>query len=51
MPEGYAFTGVVLTDQMRSVSWSGRRAEFLIEAPPVVVNDVRAKIAALLDID
>jgi mRNA interferase MazF len=51
IPAGIAVTGVVLADQMRSLSWVERRAEFRAAAPAAVIDDVRAKIAALIEID
>ena len=51
IPQGHAASGVVLADQIRSVSWLERGAEFLTIAPAEVVDDVREKIAALLAID
>jgi mRNA interferase MazF len=51
LPTGGAVRGVVLVDHVRSLSWVERRAEFRGEAPPDVLEDVRAKIAALIEID
>jgi mRNA interferase MazF len=51
MPDGHRVSGVVLADQMRSVSWSERRAELLVAAPAEVVDDARAKIGALIGIE
>jgi mRNA interferase MazF len=43
--------GVVLADQVRSLSWVDRRAKFGAAAPAAVLDDVRAKIAALIEIE
>ena len=50
IPASSTVTGAVLADQMRSVSWVERRGEFAGAAPPGVVDDVREKIAALIEI-
>lgn len=42
--------GVVLADQIRSLSWKHRHAEFMREVSPTVTADVRAKLKALLGI-
>jgi mRNA interferase MazF len=51
LPVGGAITGVVLADQVRSLSWVERHAQFRGEAPPGVLDDVRAKLAAVIEID
>jgi mRNA interferase MazF len=54
--KGYPFEanlddgGVVLVDQIRSMSWKIRRAAFIRKAPDVIAVDVRAKLKALLGI-
>jgi mRNA interferase MazF len=51
VPAGQPVTGVVLSDQLRTLSWPTRNTEIIGRAPANVINDVREKIAALLDID
>jgi mRNA interferase MazF len=51
IPAGGTVTGVVLADQVRSLSWIKRRAKFGALAPVAVLDDVRAKIAALIEIE
>jgi mRNA interferase MazF len=51
IPAGSAVTGVVLADQVRSVSWMARRAESRGPAPAAVLDEVRAKVATLLGIE
>jgi mRNA interferase MazF len=43
--------GVVLADQVRGVSWIERHAKFGAAAPATVLDEVRAKIAALIEIE
>jgi mRNA-degrading endonuclease toxin of MazEF toxin-antitoxin module len=43
-------TGVVLTDQMRSLSWTARNANLAGRAPADLLEDVREKVAALIEI-
>ena len=49
LPSSSSITGVVLSDQIRSLDWRARRARFATAAPPEVVSDVREKLAVLLD--
>ena len=49
LPAGPGIGGVVLADQIRSLDWRARKASLAGAAPPEVVADVRAKLAALLE--
>ncbi len=49
LPAAGKVTGVVLSDQIRSLDWQARHARFADQAPPQVLNDVRAKLAVLLE--
>jgi mRNA interferase MazF len=51
IPEGIGVSGVVLADQMRSVSWQKRHVQRIAPAPTALLDDVRERIAALLAID
>jgi mRNA interferase MazF len=42
--------GAVLVDQMKSMDWAGRRAEFHSKAPAFLVSTARKYIAVLLQI-
>ena len=42
--------GAVLVDQLKSMAWSGRRAEFHSKAPASMMSKVRQYIAVLLEI-
>jgi mRNA interferase MazF len=48
IPAGNAVTGVVLADQVKSISWDQRKATFMCVSPPGVLRDVKAKIRTLL---
>jgi mRNA interferase MazF len=45
---GLPVTGVVLADHVRSVDWRIRKARWVCQAPPNLVRQVSAKLAALL---
>jgi mRNA interferase MazF len=42
--------GAALVDQLKSMDWSGRRAEFHSKAPASMISKVRQYIAVLLQI-
>lgn len=42
-------SGVVLSDQVKSLDWKARRAELIERLPDEVVGEVLAKLATLLD--
>lgn len=50
IPPGFAVSGVVLADQVKSLAWDVRSAALRCAAPPQVVHEVKAKIKALLQI-
>jgi mRNA interferase MazF len=50
MPDGHQVSGVVQTDQVRSASWEQRGSRFVCQAPAGVLDDVRAKLKALLQL-
>jgi mRNA interferase MazF len=49
IPSGLPVTGVILTDQVKSMSWPVRRAEFICSAPAALPT-ARGMIKALLQI-
>ena len=48
LPPGFAVSGVVLSDQIKSLSWSHRGSEFICKAPSGVAAEARARIKALI---
>lgn len=48
LPPGLPVSGVVLSDQVRSVDWRARQAAFLCELPELTVADIVAKLSTLL---
>jgi mRNA interferase MazF len=48
---GVVSGGVVLADQVSKLSWIERHANFGAAAPAAVLDEVRAKIAALIEIE
>jgi mRNA interferase MazF len=51
IPPGYAISGIILVDQARSVSWEGRYVKMAGVAPVELLDEVRERLAALLQID
>ncbi len=48
IPSGLAVSGVVLSDQVKSLDWRARRAEFTDQLPEVHVLEVLDKLGTLL---
>ncbi len=48
IPDGLKVTGVILADQVKSLDWRVRQAQFACKAPPGVVAEVQAKIQVLI---
>ena len=48
LPDGVGLTGVILSDQVKSLDWRARQADFIIALPDDVVEDVLAKLRTLL---
>ena len=49
VPQGYAVSGVVLSDQVKSLDWRARRAAFCCELADETVHDVLNKLGTLTD--
>lgn len=48
IPAGIGVTGVILADQIKSLDWRVRRAEYIDTLPEEVVTQVLAKLTTLL---
>ena len=48
IPEGEAVKGVIMADQMRSLDYRARRAEFIRECPELLLQDVLRRIKPIL---
>jgi mRNA interferase MazF len=51
IPHGHAISGIILVDQARSVSWEKRYVKMASVAPIELLDEVRERLAALLQID
>lgn len=49
IPAGLDVSGVVLSDQVKSLDWKARDFRFSCEAPQAVLHDVVAKLDTLLE--
>ena len=49
LPAGLAVNGVILADQVKSLDWRIRRAEFCVTVPLPVIAQVLDKLTALLE--
>jgi len=48
LPPGLTVGGVILADQIKSLDWKVRKAEFIVRTPPSVIEDVLSLILPLL---
>lgn len=48
IPKGLIVSGVILADQLKSLDWKSRDAEFACDTPREVVNLVLEKLSTLL---
>lgn len=50
LPDGLAVTGAILSDQVKSIDWRSRKATLLCKLTRSQFDEVRDRIAALLEI-
>jgi mRNA interferase MazF len=48
LPPALAVRGVALCDQIKSLDWAARKAEFICELPEEILDDIMGKALALL---
>jgi mRNA interferase MazF len=48
IPGGLNVNGVVLSDQVKSLDWRARQAEFVCQLPAETMNEVMQKLSVLL---
>jgi mRNA interferase MazF len=48
VPAGHGASGVILADHLKSIDWKACRAERIGRCPDELMEEVRAKLAALL---
>lgn len=48
LPEKFKVSGVVLSDQVKSLDWKTREATFCCKAPSGILNQVLGKLGAIL---
>jgi mRNA interferase MazF len=51
LPEGLPATGAILADQLESLDWEARRAEFICRVPEETVRGVQGRVMALVSED
>ncbi len=48
LPDGLPIQGVILSDQVKSLDWQGRQAEWIGKLPEAVLEEVLQKLATLI---
>jgi len=48
LPDKLKISGAILSDQIKSLDWKARKAEYICKVPTDIIDDVLAKIATLL---
>lgn len=50
LPEGLPISGVILSDQVKSLDWRARKAEFICTVPELVTIEVLSKLDTLVSV-
>jgi mRNA interferase MazF len=48
IPDGLEVSGAILSDQVKSLDWKARKAEFACKLPSVTFNEVVQKLSTLI---
>jgi mRNA interferase MazF len=48
IPDGLKISGAILSDQVKSLDWKARQAEFVCKLPAAEMNEVLKKLSTLL---
>ena len=48
IPEGLEISGAILSDQVKSLDWKARKAEFGCKLPSITFNEVVQKLSTLI---
>jgi mRNA interferase MazF len=49
IPDGYEINGVILSDQVKSLDWQIRKAEFICKLPEETINEILSKLNTLIN--
>jgi mRNA interferase MazF len=49
LPAGLPVSGVILADQIKSLDWKARKAEFVARTPASVIEDVLSLVLPLME--
>ena len=48
IPDGLKISGAILSDQVKSLDWKARQAEFICKLPSAALNEVLQKLSTLI---
>jgi mRNA interferase MazF len=48
IPKGLPVTGTILSDQVKSLDWRARNAEWICKLPPEIIEEILGKLNTLL---
>jgi len=48
IPDGLKISGAILSDQVKSLDWKARQAEFVCKLPSAALNEVLQKLSTLI---